>query len=74
MLPSGVRRAAFLCVGRRAGTGGAGEGAMIVPGNNRRMQVRRKEKRKLFGKVRKETFVETLAATCNVAASRPSLG
>jgi hypothetical protein len=50
------------------------EGAMIVPGNKRKMQVRRKERRKLFGKERKESFLEQLAATCNVAASAEAAG
>ncbi len=30
---------------------------MIVPGNNRAMQKRRKEKRVLFGKAKKELFL-----------------
>lgn len=50
------------------------EDEMIVPGNNRKMQVRRKERRVLFGKRRKEIFLEHLAATCNVAASAEAAG
>ena len=42
---------------------------MIVPGNNRAMQKRRKEKRVLFGKAKKELFLEHLAANCDVAVS-----
>jgi hypothetical protein len=47
---------------------------MIVPGNNRRMQVRRRERRKLFGKARKERFLEHLSCTANVAASAEAAG
>jgi hypothetical protein len=47
---------------------------MIVPGNNRKMQVRRKGKRVLFGKGRKEIFLENLAANCNVEMSAEAAG
>lgn len=50
------------------------EEAMIVPGNNRKMQVRRKARRVLFGKVKKELFLENLAANCNVAMSAEAAG
>ena len=46
----------------------------IVPGNNRKMQVRRAERRELFGKARKECFLEHLAANCNVAMSAEAAG
>jgi hypothetical protein len=50
------------------------EGEMIVPGNNRKMQKRRAPRRKLFGKVAKERFLEELAANCNVQASADAIG
>jgi hypothetical protein len=50
------------------------EGVMIVPGNNRKMQKRRAPRRKLFGKVAKERFLEELAANCNVQASADAIG
>lgn len=40
----------------------------IVPNCNRQLQVRRK-RRNLFGKMRREGFLEHLAATCNVQAA-----
>ena len=63
----------------QAGSGRAGEGAhdpepMIVPGNNRRMQVRRKTRRKIFGKKAKAAFLEHFATTANVAASAAAVG
>ena len=48
--------------------------AMIVPGNNRRMQNRRKAKRRLFGKKAKEAFLESFACTANCAASAAAIG
>jgi hypothetical protein len=50
------------------------EEEMIVPGNKRKMQVRRKGKRVLFGKGRKGTFLENLAANCNVEMSAEAAG
>ena len=47
---------------------------LICPGNNRRMQVRRAPRRKLFGKRAKETFLESLACTGNVTASAEAAG
>jgi hypothetical protein len=47
---------------------------MIVPGNNRTMQARRSEKRRLFGKKLKEAFLGELSCTANVAASADAVG
>jgi AcrR family transcriptional regulator len=47
---------------------------MICAGNNRRMQVRRKPRRKLFGKRAKEDFLEQLSCTGNVAAAAEAAG
>ena len=47
---------------------------MIVPGNNRRMQKRRKPRRRLFGKRLKEAFLEHFSCTANVAASAAAVG
>jgi hypothetical protein len=47
---------------------------MIVPGNNRSMQKRRKPRRKLFGKRLKEAFLEHFSCTANVAASAAAVG
>ena len=46
----------------------------MTPGKNRLVQVRRKGKRKLFGKERKEVFLEWFAATCNVRLSAAKAG
>lgn len=46
----------------------------IVPGNNRKMQKRRKGKRKLFGPRLKEAFLAELSCTANVAASAVAVG
>jgi len=51
-----------------------GEEEMIVPGNNRRLQKRRSERRKLFGPRLKERFLEELSCTANVAASAATAG
>ena len=45
----------------------------IVPNCNRRLQKRRK-RHNLFGKRRREIFLEHLAATCNVQASAAAAG
>jgi hypothetical protein len=47
---------------------------MIVPGNNRAMQKRRRTRRKLFGKRLKEAFLEHFSCTANVAASAAAVG
>jgi hypothetical protein len=47
---------------------------MVVPGNNRSMQKRRKDRRRLFGKKAKEAFLESFACTANVAASAAAVG
>jgi hypothetical protein len=47
---------------------------MIVPGNNRKMQKRRCARRELFGKAKKECFLEHLAANCNVDMSAKAAG
>ena len=47
---------------------------MIVPGNNRAMQKRRKPRRKLFGKRAKEDFLAHFSGTANVAASAEAVG
>lgn len=49
---------------------GAGE---IMPGCNRRLHQRRK-RHNLFGKARRQAFLEHLAATCNVQASAAVAG
>ena len=45
----------------------------IVPGSNRGLHKRRR-RAGLFGKRRRETFLEHLAATCNVTASAAEAG
>ena len=45
----------------------------IVPNTNRQLQKRRK-RATLFGKTRREAFLEHLAATCNVTASAQAAG
>jgi hypothetical protein len=45
----------------------------IVPNTNRRLQKRRK-RTTLFGKRRRQIFLEHLAATCNVTASARAAG
>jgi hypothetical protein len=50
------------------------EDEMIVPGNNRAAQVRRKPRRRLFGKRAKAAFLESFACTANVAASAAAIG
>lgn len=45
----------------------------IIPHNKRRLQ-RTRTRRKLFRKKRQETFLEHLAATCNVTASAEAAG
>jgi hypothetical protein len=47
---------------------------MICAGNNRRMQVRRKPRRKIFGKRAKENFLEALSCTGNVTAAAEAAG
>ena len=46
----------------------------IVPGNRREVQVRRARRRELFGKAKKEVFLEALATTCNVTAAAEAAG
>lgn len=46
----------------------------IVPGNRRKLQLRRARGRRLFGPRLKARFLEHLAATCNVAASCAAIG
>jgi hypothetical protein len=49
------------------GSAVAGEaGVRLVPGRNRTLQVRQNGGRKLFGKARKEVFLNWFAATANV--------
>ena len=48
-------------------------GHEVVPNCNRRLQKRRK-RHNLFGKRRREAFLEHLAATCNVQASAAAAG
>jgi hypothetical protein len=50
------------------------EPAMVVAGNNRAIQKRRKPRRKLFGKQAREEFLESFACTANVAASAAEVG
>lgn len=45
----------------------------IVPGTNRKLHKRRK-RHNIFGKKRREIFLEHLAATCNVTASAAAAG
>lgn len=52
----------------------ADEPDRIVPGNRRRAQRPRRGRRELFGKERKEIFLEVLATTCNVAAAAEAAG
>jgi hypothetical protein len=47
---------------------------MVVPGNNRTVQKRRSEGRRLFGKRLKEAFLESFSCTANVAASAAEVG
>lgn len=47
---------------------------MIVPGNNRRMQRRRRANRQLFGARMKEDFLDALACSCNVTAAAEAVG
>jgi hypothetical protein len=52
-----------------------GEGEeMIVPGNNRKMQVRTKGEGCFSGRGGKETFLENLAANCNLEMSAKAAG
>lgn len=51
-----------------------GEGLTVSPNKNRLLQVRRTGSRKLFGKERKEVFLEWFAATCNVRLSAGKAG
>lgn len=60
--------------GRAARGGGGDPDPMIVPGNGRRMQRRRKGRRDLFGKEKKEVFLEELATSANVAAAAEAAG
>lgn len=46
----------------------------IVPGNRRKVQRRRSRRRELFGKRKKETFLEVLACTANVTAAAEAAG
>jgi len=47
---------------------------MIVPGNKRRMQRRRRLNRQLFGVRMKEDFLDALACSCNVVAAAEAVG
>jgi hypothetical protein len=49
-------------------------GESLVAGNGRALQQRRDGTRHLFGKERKQTFLEHLAATCNVTAAAEAAG
>ena len=46
----------------------------IVPGNNRRMQKRRRVRRRLFGTKAKEAFLESFSCTANCEASARAVG
>jgi hypothetical protein len=45
-----------------------------VPGNNRVLQKRRRQRRRLFGTKAKAAFLESFACTANVAASAAAIG
>jgi len=61
--------------GLKGGPGGPDpEESFLAPGNNRRMQVRRKPRRKIFGKRAKEAFLEALSCTGNVTAAAEAAG
>lgn len=53
---------------------GEGKKLRVTPNKNRRVQVRRVGKRKLFDKARKESFLEWFAGTCNVVLSAQMAG
>lgn len=53
---------------------GEREAARIVPGRNRKVQVRRTGGRKLFGKAAKKLFLEWFAATCNIGWAAEKAG
>ena len=46
----------------------------IVPGNKRTIQKRRTRRRELFGKRKKEVFLEALACSANVTAAAEAAG
>ncbi len=46
----------------------------LVPGNRRRIQIRRTRRKDLFGKRKKEVFLEVLACTANVMAAAEAAG
>lgn len=50
------------------------EEVTIVPGNRRRVQKRRWRRKELFGKKRKEIFIEALSCSCNVTAAAEAAG